>query len=154
MSMTFYAGAEGPGQIELAVDDPGHGYLHVRVLGVEAGAAVVAGARLAEMLSDVTAAAIGTEPSAWVRGLGLLSGEQCRALLLQAQKAVVLATAGTDRYDRVYVDEDAVGPLGQLCVDCNQGSDFSGQVSISSRCVEFGHHPFGVGPGTRWNDAR
>ena len=151
MSMVFYAGPDGAGQIELAVDDPGHGYLHARVLGAEGGAdSLVAGPRMAEMLSDITAAVLGSERSAWVRGLGVLSAEQCRALLPQAQVAVALAMAGTDRYDRVFRDSEMTSPAAPLCVDCNEGSDYSGQVTISPRCMEFGHHPFGAGPNTRW----
>jgi hypothetical protein len=153
VSATFYAGPDGHGQVELAVDDPGHGYLHVRVLYSGHEGATVAGARMAEMLSDITAAVLGNETSAWVRGLGLLSGAQCRALLPQAQKAVTLAAAGTDRYDRIFVDDDSSAPTLQLCVDCNEGSGFSDQVTISSRCIEFGHHPFGAGPSAQWTGA-
>jgi hypothetical protein len=61
----------------------------------------------------------------------------------------VLAVAGTDRYDRVYVD-DTTGSLRQLCVDCSEGSHYSDHVTISPQCMEFGHHPFGAGPNVHW----
>jgi hypothetical protein len=150
MSMTFYAVDDEGGEIEVAVDDPGHGYVHVRVIGgVLDGDTQVSGSRMAEMLSDVTAAALDGESPAWVRGIGRLSGAQCRALLPQLQKAIALAIVGTDRYERVFVNEEH-GPLPQLCASCGEGSGFTDQVTISSRCVEFGHRPFGVGPDARW----
>lgn len=153
MSVTYYAGPDGHGQIELAVDDPGHGYLHARVYGgASTDMTLVAGARMAEMLADITAAVLSDESSAWVRGLGLLTAEQCRALLPVAQEAITLAVGGTDRYERVYVDQEGVGKLPPLCVNCNEGSGFSGMVTISSQCVEYGHHPYGAGPDARWVD--
>lgn len=153
MAVTYYAGPDGHGQIELAVDDPGHGYLHARLRdGTSADMTLVAGARVAEMLADITTGVLGNETTAWVGGLGLLTVEQCRALLPAAQKAIALAVGGTDRYERVYTVLEARGDLPALCVDCNQGSDFAEKVTISSQCIEFGHHPFGVGPDARWTD--
>ncbi len=153
MSMTFYAGAERDDEIELDVEEPGSGWLFARVLdGEHDGTTVVAGSRLAEMLGDVTEAVLSNDPFPRVRGLGLLSAPQCRALLPQLQKAVMLAVSSTDRYERIY-DEGtplAVARRPQLCVNCNQGSDYSGQVTISSRCSQFGHRPFGTGPDARW----
>lgn len=146
---------------EVSVPDPEHGRVELRRLSVHGDHAddhvgVYAGEQIAALLDQVThlALAAAGSPPVTIRSTTGRSFTVTRAeaveLLPMLQRAAVLATAGTDRYERVWNDDDTLNP--PLCVRCNQGSHFHHAVTISLACNEYGHTPFGT---TRtWDQAQ
>ena len=146
--MLFYAGAPEHEWAEIAVDDPGHGYLVItRLDDVTAPASsTFAGQRLGDLLDRVTAAA--TDLDAAIATLKPNSGPTLHVgraeaveLLPGLIRAVALAIGGTGRYDRIWA-EDSEPDAPPLCVYCNQGSPYHQVVTISEHCSESGHTPF------------
>lgn len=150
---------------ELSVDDPGHGRLIIRRLDDrydndepfdEYG--TYAGPQLADLLRVVTELALGLDDRPTVRlpasrGLAIIiEGSDAAGLLPILQQAIVLATAGEDRYVRTWPDDPQIS-LEPLCVHCNQGSDTSHTVTISAWCSDYGHTPYGVSAHLDWTQA-
>lgn len=151
---------QGEPWVELSVPDPEHGRIEVRRLSVDGDhpddpMGVYAGEQIAALLDQVTDLALSGDGSpVTIRSTSGKSLTLTRAeavmLLPFLQRAAVLATAGTDRYERVWNDDHASNP--PLCVRCNQGSHFHHAVTISLACNEYGHTPFGT---TRtWDQAQ
>lgn len=152
---------------EMWVDDPGYGYLWMRLVELRALQYVglddegweiaLAGAQLGEWLRELTTRALcvtGEYDSSWgIRDrLGHRRRDQvphwvtshvARSLLPAFQKAVLLATAGTDRFEQTCVDEDDA-PQPPICVRCDVDRIWASAVATSVYCDEHGHTPFGM----------
>jgi hypothetical protein len=182
MAMSFYTGTdpENP-TFEISVDDPGHGRLSIRRLddrfpdddGNQWGDDIplFAGPELGNLLRIVTNLAgghderggvpapefvVSSAPVA-VRGTTgrrfMLGRLEALELLPALTRAVILATAGQDRYERV-VPNDAIGQA-PVCVYCGEGAGDSVEAAtISGWCLEHGHTPFGTRPYVSWDQAR
>jgi len=157
MGSIWYPGrGTGSEWAELDVSDPGYGYLHVRRLDDRfahlqephtGDPGEYAGVRMGALLDAVTTLALGSGESYVrvrpTRGQPLvIADDEAVGLLPFLQRAVALAIGGTDRFERVWPDDDA--PVEPLCVHCNQGSPYHQAVTISAWCNEYGHHPFGT----------
>jgi hypothetical protein len=156
VSMIFY-----PDGWELAVDNPGFGELIViadeelspRLINGEWRAELY-GAAIGTFLTQVTNRALGLDDSEH-SGTPLprfLSAEVARAVLPALQRAVLLATAGTDRFEKIFPDADEA-PQKPICARCNIGSPYSSEVAVSEWCAQYGHRPFGAS-GSRWEHAQ
>lgn len=152
--MLFYAGPAGREWIELAVDDPGDGWYQVTLLDASSRPLVVAGTAMGALVDQVVAVATGTPTSPPPSMLQPLVDalDQARAveLLPVVVRALSLAAAGEDRYDRTWPGEDL--DADQLCAACNQGALYAQTVTISEWCMHHGHRPFGQ-PGVAWSQA-
>lgn len=147
-----------PEGFELYVDNPRYGELVVRATAdQERWEATFDGAELGTFLHRVTERALGLDPAPPLPGdrplPAALTAEAARTILPALQRAVVLAAAGTDAFERTFPDPDA-GPCEPYCVDCGEGSGFSGATTISARCLEYGHHAYGMGTTTTWESAQ
>lgn len=151
MPMTFYAGPEGSEWIEVAVDDPGDGWYQATVLASSSRPVVVAGPMMGALVDQVLAVATGTPPPRTPTALQPLveALDQTRAveLLPVVVRALSLAAAGEDRYDRTWPSEGL--DVEPLCANCNQGTGYAQTVTISEWCMHHGHRPFGQ-PGGAW----
>lgn len=156
MSMIFY-----PDGWELAVDNPGVGELIViadeelnpRLINREWRAELY-GADIGAFLTQVTNRALELDDSEH-SGTPLprfLSAEVARAVLPALQRAVLLATAGTDRFEKVFPDADEA-PQKPICVRCNIGSPYTSEVATSEWCEQYGHRAFGASA-SRWEHAQ
>lgn len=146
MAISLYVGDH----ICIDVDDPGYGYFgvyfrsddearwgdnrEVTLRGRDMWTALeslttlaTAGGRLAES---------GDVAKLWPMSIG-----EARKLLPALQTAVLYAAAGSDRAERL--DEDADDLHDLLCARCNEGSYYSGHVTVSEDCRKYGHQPFG-----------
>ncbi len=170
MQTTFYAGPHPDRPtFEITVNDPGSGWLYFRRLddrypdreGKLYGDDVplFAGSHLGRLLQLVTGLALGTDgsPNRLIRGTaGRAVGigvDEAGNLLPLLTKAVLLAVAGEDRYERtIATDAQARQPR---CVHCGAGaSDAVEEAVISGWCLEHGHTPFGTRPFTSWQTAQ
>lgn len=182
MAMSFYTGADPDSPtFEISVDDPGHGRLSIRRLdaaypdedGNQWGNDIplFAGPELGNLLRIVTNLAAGHDERGGVSSPALVAsrapvavrGTTGRRFLVGAHealellpaltRAVILATAGQDRYDRVVPDDARTLP--PTCVYCGEGAGDSVDAStISGWCLEHGHTPFGARPFVSWDHAR
>ena len=149
MSMLFYAGPADQEWAEIAVDDPGHGYLVITRLEADTAAvsSVFAGERLGTLVDRVAAAANTAgdhAPSTHRPTSGpvvTLTRAEAVELLPALVRALALAVAGTDRFQRIWTEYADPDPAA-LCVYCNQGSPYDQTVTISEFCAEHGHTPF------------
>lgn len=159
MSMMFY-----PDGWELAVDNPGHGELFVRALTNPYDAEPLVdeewrrefhGRRVGQFLAAVTAKALGGAPGkvGYEELPHFLTAQVARSMLPALQSAVLLALAGTDRYERTFPDDGEHYPPAPLCVRCNLGSDYASAPTTSSWCEQYGHSPFGTAL-DRWESAQ
>jgi hypothetical protein len=144
MSMLFY-----PTGWELAVDNPGYGELIViasqSVFGLdEDWECALYGAAIGEFLDRVTSRALSLDQDGPRRTLlpPFVTVDVARALLPALQRAVVLATAGTDRYERVFPDSQEP-PAEPLCARCHLGTPYASTPTTSDWCAQYGHRPFG-----------
>ncbi|HEY3546506.1 MAG TPA: hypothetical protein VGK17_10485 [Propionicimonas sp.] len=171
MAITFYAGgrADSP-TFEIDVSDPGYGRLSIRRLddrypdddGNRWGDdwPLFAGPELGHLLKMVLNLAAGAEAisnGVAVRGTTgrrfIFGVDEAPTLLPALTRAVILATSGQDRYERV-VPDDAIGQP-PTCVHCGEGAGDSVDAStISGWCLEHGHTPFGTRPFVSWEQAR
>lgn len=182
MARSFYTGPD-PDQptFEISVDDPGYGRLTIRRLddaypevdGDRWGDDIpmFAGPQLGNLLRVVTNLATGRDerggvaPTEVARSLApvavrgttgrrfLLARGEALELLPALTRAVILATSGEDRYERVVPDD--AGSQPPVCVYCGEGADGDVEASsISGWCVEHGHTPFGTRPFVSWDRAR
>lgn len=157
MSMSFFRDGW-----QLHVDDPGYGRITVVATTVwdddpdEFWFRELHGPQIGEFLTAVTARALdvdldqGALPSFF--GPDLFTPAASRTLLPALQEAAILATAGTDRYERVYPDPDE-GPQPPLCARCNLGTLFTTEELSSAWCEQHGHRPFGASF-RRWETAQ
>lgn len=154
---------------EIDVDDPGYGYLWLRLveyramqyfgLEDEGWQVDLAGAQLGDWLHELTTRALcttGEYDSSWdIReALGRRRSDQvphwvtshvARSILPAFQAAVLLAAAGTDRHERILVDRENGEPLAEpICVRCDVGRIWAGAVATSTWCEQHGHTPFGM----------
>jgi hypothetical protein len=152
-----------PPGFDLYVDNPGYG--EVIVLAVadpdESTPLVdqdwtlsLYGPEIGEFLTQVTGRALGTNPtpSGGIRLPEFLTAAVARTLLPALQEAVVLAVAGTDRYERTFPDPGE-HPPAPLCVHCNLGTYFTPGALRSAWCDEYGHRAYGVST-ERWETAQ
>ncbi len=135
------------------VDDPGHGYLTAELAdsgdGPGSGLRVVEGRELGEMLRSLTELALSCDVDAvaQVAGLWVMTAVQARSVLPAMQSAVVLAAAGTERYERLLERLDPVQALAPICAHCEEFHSFADRnPSPSPWCAEHGHDPFGEQP--------
>jgi hypothetical protein len=167
MGITWY-----PEGLELDVPNPGYGELIVtadaqqyagRALVTEDWQVRLTGADIGAFLAAVTARAVGgpkpeihrhPDWDAWSPSdlPGWCTQQVARDLLPALQRAVLLAVAGTDRFDRTYYAQEE-GPHEPLCANCNEGSDYTPTGPAS--CAEYGHSAFGArNPNFRWAPAQ
>lgn len=155
MSSIFYA----PG-LQVHVDEPGVGRLTILAPGAPYdGAEHVAqdwacsyyGEELGELLTRITTRALGLTPVGGQLYLPdwMTTEQTARVLLPVLQRAVVLAAAGTDRYERTFTNP-AEEPLGPLCTRCGHGP--WNPKFTSSECEVRGHHAYGRATGD-WSTA-
>ena len=155
--MMFY-----PDGWELAVDNPGYGELLVRALTdpydceplvKQEWSRSFHGPKVGEFLAAVTARAIGgTAGKVGYEELPrFITAEVARTMLPALQSAVLLALAGTDRYERIFPDDQR--PSAPLCVRCNLGSDYASVPGVSQWCQQYGHRPFGTSA-PRWDNVQ
>lgn len=149
MSMLWY-----PEGFEIVVDNPGFGQVFIRGDHGE-WSHELAGGDVGTFLTQLTVRALGTESGGEGSSLlpAFISAATARVLLPAVQQAVILAGSGTDKYERLFPDEDD-GPANPLCATCWEGSYFSGYPLGSTSCREYGHHPFGVREGLSWQAAQ
>lgn len=148
MRMLWY-----PEGFEIMVDNPGFGQVFIRGDHGE-WSHELAGGDVGAFLSQLTARVLGTAPDKGVSLVpALISAATARVLLPAVQQAVILAGSGTDKYERLFPDEDE-SPANPLCGTCWEGSYFSGYPLGSTSCQEYGHHPFGVREGLSWQAAQ
>jgi hypothetical protein len=150
MGMLFYAGGDNGDAWEFIVDNPGDGELNVSVFAHafdldENWRITLHGPKLGAWLDRVTARALGTDTTPPDTVLPRFATEaRAREILPSLQKAVALALAGTDRFERTWPDRDEA-PAAPLCVRCSLGSDFSNTSGmVSPWCEQYGHNPFGT----------
>lgn len=145
---------------EIAVDDPGYGYLYIRALGDDLGlgdwSTTLAGEQLGAWLTVLTARALCTtgeydsrfriEERGEARGRdgvpSWVTSAIARDLLPAFQSAVLLAAAGTEKHERILVDEDD-RPPEVICARCDVASPYAEADATSAWCDEHGHRPFG-----------
>lgn len=139
------------------VEAPGHGYLTAELADSDddpgsGGVRLVEGPELGAMLRSLTALALAASGDALgqVDGLWVMTAAQARAVLPAMQSAVVLAAAGTERYERVLELADPVQPLAPICVHCEEFHGYADRnPSPNPWCGEHGHDPFGEQPPKR-----
>lgn len=145
MSMSFYPTPE----FEFSVDGPGYGYVYVCGYGWDWRR--IGGPDLGRFLAAVTELALGVAQAGVVLPPEMRQ-DDAAAVLPALQRAVLLAAAGTDRFDILTGAGDAPG---QLCVYCDEGTDYTRPGRVSTWCEEHGHAPFGARwDGQRWKASR
>lgn len=133
---------------EIAVDDPGHGYLRIVSLDplAEESVVEVAGPQLGRLVDQVLALALGMPGTGPIRVLGgiiTITEEEAVWFAPQLVKATAVAIGSTERYQILWNDPDLDDPPHRLCANCNLGSPYHQAVTISEACNEFGHVGFG-----------
>lgn len=167
MSMTFYAVG---GALEIHVDNPGYGQISLYApdflpdrepLVGDTWRKDLHGDEIGVFLALLTGRALGTEPelpaartipdlAQWSVHLPTFLDQPVAVALLPAfQRAVVLAVAGTDRFERTFHDPDDP-PRSPFCVRCNLGTIFSPGAMTNPWCEQYGHTPYGYAPDTSW----
>lgn len=155
MSMSWYPGHDTDEGWEIGVDNPGHGTLWIRTLGSDLPEweADLRGAELTSFLTSLTALAL-DEPAVVALGSTPTGGlprfmdpDRARRLLPAFQSAVLLAAAGSDRYERLTPDDADDAPAEPLCVNCHKGSPYADAETVSEWCQTYGHTPFGQNGG-------
>lgn len=140
---------------EIAVDNPGYGQLSIRGDHGE-WTLELAGGDVGAFLAQLTARALNT-PSDESGSSPLLpafiTAAAARELLPAVQRAVILAGSGTDKYERLFPDDED-GPAAPLCATCWEGSYFSGYPLGSDWCQQHGHRPFGMHEDLSWQAAQ
>ena len=149
MGMLWY-----PEGFEIIVDNPGYGQVFIRGDHGE-WERDLAGGDVGAFLTQLTARALGTAPRDQASSLvpAFITAAAARELLPAVQHAVILAGSGTDKYERLFPEDDA-GPTEPLCERCLEGSVFSGNPLDSAWCQKYGHTPFGEREGTTWQAAQ
>lgn len=163
-----------PPGLEIAVDNPGSGELWIHApTNPPAGDPLVEddwdtmlyGPELGGWLTLVTDLALGipTGPDRlrlvddWgypVQLPAFITARVAREILPALQRAVVEATAGTDRFERTFRTAD-VPPADPLCVICGKGSPYASQaLTLSRYCDQHGHRPYGYPAVTGWATAQ
>lgn len=164
MSLYWYpTTSTGRKWAELIVDEPGYGRLTLRRLDdhyetdPDDEVGTYAGRELGELLRKVTNLALGTFTDAAVqvdasRGESVtIDRRDAAGFLPMLQQAVVAAAAGDERYHRLW--NDGGRQPEPLCVVCDEGADFTKNLSPSPWCAEHGHEPFGVQALKTWDAA-
>ncbi len=168
MSSIWYPTVDGvESAFEVSVDDPGHGVVHVRAIGDQLGLAgwetTLSGGQLGGWLTELTTRALCVSgeyesrfrieerpvrrdgPPSWA------TTAVARDLLPAFQSAVLLAAAGTEKHERVMVD-DEFEPPEVMCARCDVASPYANADATSAYCAEHGHRPFGY-LWRSWDDA-
>lgn len=113
----------------------------------------VTGPRITTLLEQITALALGTPAVSRSMIPRELNQATAAKLLPAFQRAVILAVAGTDRYEALHPEPEG-GPRPPICVRCGiNGSATIDDARLSGYCLERGHTPFGAGSGTSWERA-
>ncbi|MEX5235984.1 hypothetical protein [Kocuria arenosa] len=150
MAMTFY-----PDEAHIHVDNPGYGELVLwwQTPDGPEDPVTVTGPRIARLLERITAVALGNPDVSRSMIPRDLDQRAAARLLPSFQRAVILATAGTDRYEALHPEPED-GPRPPICVRCGiNGSATIDDARLSGYCLEHGHTPFGAGSGTTWDQA-
>lgn len=146
---------DNPGYGEMIVAAPRHPFSGTPIV-VEDWEKELKGPEIGSFLCQITSRAFDDQAPAPAAGEALpafISPRAARTLLPALQQAVILATAGTDRYDRTFPDEDEA-PAEPLCVRCQLGTFYTPGALPSEWCEQHGHTPFGMGSDTRWSTAQ
>ncbi|WP_432990960.1 hypothetical protein [Dactylosporangium sp. CA-233914] len=150
MSVSWY-----PQHWELDVDNPRYGELVLRAVHEDQNEweATFPGPQIGALLEAVTELALGLEPAPGRVGAEslppMLTAAAARTLLPALQRAVVLAAAGTDIFQRTFPDPDEP-PAKPFCHRCGTGSAIGGVATISPACDDAGHHAYGTRPEASW----
>lgn len=168
MAGNLYAGVDPDSPtFEIVVDDPGHGRLHIRRLDGRhrdpdagrwgAGSTEFAGTDVGLLLDKASKLVAGTSATghATVRGsrgqVLVIEADEAAFLLPVLTRAVLLAVAGQERYERVATGFE---PQPPRCVNCGAGSFSTPESSaLNGWCLEYGHSPFGTPANTTWDQA-
>lgn len=140
---------------EIHVENPGYGELYLASNDQEGGGRTLAGDQLGRLLTAFTHYALtGARPETDANLIPAnVTLDEARETLTVVQQAVILASAGTDRFERIYPDGEA-SPAPPLCESCSHGTDFSAVETHSEWCDEYGHTPFGFPAVTSWEQAQ
>lgn len=160
--MTWKDGYADDTPWEIAVDNPGYGQVYVanRPRQWETD---LAGDQVGTWLRQLTTRALAQDTAAGLATYvdvaratldlpAFIGPPEARLLLPSFQLATVLAAAGSDRFDRIFVDAED-GPHRPLCARCDEGTFFTPGALPSEWCDRHGHHPFGMHDGARWEGA-
>ena len=148
MAMTFY-----PDEVHIHVDNPGYGELVLQWRDGDQHPVTVTGPRITTLLEQLTALALGTPAGSRSMIPRELDQATAAKLLPTFQRAVILAVAGTDRYEALHPEPED-GPRPPICVRCGiNGSATIDDARLSGYCLEHGHTPFGAGSSTSWDHA-
>jgi hypothetical protein len=150
MTMTFY-----PDEVHIHVDNPGHGELVLwwQTPDGPEDPVTVTGPRITTLLEQLTALTLGNLDVSRSMIPRNLDQRAAARLLPSFQRAVILAAAGTDRYEALHPEPDD-GPKPPICVRCGiNGVSTSDDSRLSGWCLEHGHSPFGAGAETTWEQA-
>ena len=150
MAMTFY-----PDEAHIHVDNPGYGELVLwwQTPDGPEDPVTVTGPRITTLLEQLTALALGNPDISRSMVPRDLDQRAAARLLPSFQLAVILAAAGTDRYEALHPEPED-GPRPPICVRCGiNGSATIDDARLSGYCLEHGHTPFGAGSSTSWDHA-
>ncbi len=163
MSITFF-----PAGLEIDVRNPGYGEIYIaaprnpyrgeRLLPESEWSTVLLGPAIGTFLQEVTTRALASPEGRADDDPGdetlpsFITTPVARQLLPHLQQAVVLATAGSDRFDRIFPEDDR--PQRPLCAYCHEGSMSTSAKTISPWCTEHGHQAFGIDTDTTWGLAQ
>lgn len=148
MAMTFY-----PDEVHIHVDNPGYGEIVLQWRDGDQHPVTVTGPRITTLLEQLTALALGTPAGSRSMIPRELDQATAAKLLPTFQRAVILAVAGTDRYEALHPEPED-GPRPPICVRCGiNGSATIDDARLSGYCLEHGHTPFGAGSSTSWDHA-
>lgn len=148
MAMTFYHD-----EVHIHVDNPGYGEIVLQWRDSDQHPVTVTGPRITMLLEQLTFLALGTAGAPRTLLPPELDRATAESLLPVFQRAVILAVAGTDRYESLYPEPED-GPRHPICVRCGvNGGSTPDDTRISGWCMEHGHAPFGAGTSTTWDQA-
>jgi hypothetical protein len=99
--------------------------------------------RVLEQLSDLATLPAGKSPTDPVHRLGWMTVSEAKLLLPSFQRAVVLAAAGSNRYEAVM---EAPGEAPEFCITCGKG-----EIYTTSECRD-PQHPAAACARTDWCD--
>lgn len=160
-----------PPGMEIYVDNPGYGELVVvapitpyqgkslikQGWGIEPQEwhRELYGPQIGEFLDKVTDRALSVDEKrpGHITLPSFLTEPVARTILPALQRATILATAGTDKFDRTYHPDPDEAPHAPLCVRCGFGTYYTPGAMQSDWCDQHGHKAYGTATG-RWETAQ